>query len=97
MMTGSTGEQMPRTSTRSVSTNVRVRDGEPFVVGGLFKENRTTDVSRMPVLGQIPIVGELFTFQSKNNKKTQVVVLVIPHILETPDVAMDQEPVLTKR
>ena len=97
MMTGSTGEQMPRTSTRSVSTNVRVRDGEPFVVGGLFKENRTTDVSRMPVLGQIPIVGELFTFRSKSNKKTQVVVLVVPHILETPDVAMDQEPVLTKR
>ena len=97
MIRGSTGEQMPRTSTRSVTTQVRVRDGEPFVVGGLFRDNQTNDRVRIPVLGQLPILGELFTYRSKDRRKTQVVMLVVPHILETPDVAMEQEVVLTKR
>ncbi len=97
MIKGSTGEQMPRTSTRSVSNQVRVRDGEPFVVGGLFRDNRTNNRVRIPVLGQIPLLGELFTYHYKERRKTQVVMLVVPHILETPDVAVEQEVVLTKR
>ena len=63
-VTGSTGEQMPRTVTRSVSTQVRVRDGEPFVVGGLFRDTRSNSRVRIPVLGQLPILGELFTYQN---------------------------------
>lgn len=97
MITGSTGERMPRTSTRSVTTQVRVRDGEPFVVGGLFRDNQTNRRVRMPVLGQLPILGELFTYRYNERNKTQVVMLVVPHILETPDVAVEQEAVLTKR
>ena len=97
MIRGSTGEQMPRTSTRSVSNQVRVRDGEPFVVGGLFRDNQTNNRIRIPVLGQLPILGELFTYRYKEHRKTQVVMLVVPHILEIPDVAVEQEAVLTKR
>ena len=97
MIRGSTGEQMPRTSTRSVSNQVRVRDGEPFVVGGLFRDNHTKNRVRIPVLGQLPILGELFTYRYNERRKTQVVMLVVPHILEIPDVAVEQEAVLTKR
>ena len=96
-VTGSTGEQMPRTVTRSVSTQVRVRDGEPFVVGGLFRDTRSNSRVRIPVLGQLPILGELFTYRKNNRIKKQVVILVVPHILEIPDVAVEQEAVLTKR
>ena len=97
MITGSTGEQMPRTSTRSVTTQVRVRDGEPFVVGGLFRDNQTRSRVRIPVLGQLPLLGELFTYHYNERRKTQVVMLVVPHILETPDVAVEQKAVLTGR
>lgn len=97
MIAGSNGEQMPRTSNRSVTTNVRVRNGEPFVVGGLFRENRSNQRVRIPVLGQIPILGELFTYRKSEHKKTQVVMLVIPYILETPDVAVENEVVMHKR
>ena len=97
MIRGSTGEQMPRPSTRSVSNQVRVRDGEPFVVGGLFRDNQTKNRVRIPVLGQLPILGELFTYRYNERRKTQVVMLVVPHILEIPDVAVEQEAVLTKR
>ena len=97
MITGSTGEQMPQTSTRSVSTQVRVRDGEPFVVGGLFRDNRTINRVRIPVLGQLPLLGELFTYRYNERRKTQVVMLVVPYILETPDAAVEQKVVLTGR
>ena len=97
MMVSSTGEQMPRTSTRTLTTTVRVRDGEPFVVGGLYSESTTNRRIRVPVLGSIPIVGEMFTFRFRDNKKTQVVIVVIPHILSTPDVAIEQERVMRRQ
>ncbi|MDR1379776.1 MAG: secretion protein [Synergistaceae bacterium] len=97
MMQGSLGEQMPRTSNRRVATNVRVRDGEPFVIGGLFREDQTNNVTRIPVLGQIPLLGELFSVRTKSNNKSQVVILVVPYILGTPDVAIEEERVLLNR
>lgn len=80
--TSSTGEQMPVTTTRSVKTQVRVRDGMPFVIGGLFREDTSKNVSRIPILGNIPLLGELFTFRSNNKYKSQVVMVVTPYILD---------------
>jgi type IV pilus assembly protein PilQ len=97
MITGSTGEQMPRTSTRSVTTNVRVRDGEPFVIGGLFSDNETNRNVRIPVLGSIPLLGEIFNYRYRESQKTQVVIVVIPYILNTPDVKIEQERVMIKQ
>ena len=97
MITGSTGEQMPRTSTRSVTTNVRVRDGEPFVIGGIFSDNETNRNVRIPVLGSIPLLGEIFNYRYRESQKTQVVIVVIPYILNTPDVKIEQERVMIKQ
>lgn len=80
--TSSTGEEMPVTTTRSVKTDVRVMDGMPFVIGGLFHEHTTNGVSRIPVLGNIPLLGELFTFRSNSKTKTQVVMVITPYILD---------------
>ncbi len=90
------GEEVPITTKRTVTTNVRVRNGEPFVVGGLFKENKTNDIIRIPVLGQLPLLGELFTYRKKDNTKSQVVMVVVPFILDTPDVAVESELVMRK-
>lgn len=97
MITGSTGEQMPRTSKRHVTTNVRVRDGEPFVIGGLFSDSKTKTRVRIPVLGQLPLLGELFTYRYDEHRKTQVVMLVVPYVLDTPDAAIEQEPMLPRK
>ena len=82
-MTSSTNEEMPVTTTRSVKTEVRVRDGMPFVIGGLFMENQSKGVSRIPILGSIPLLGELFTFKSNSKVKTQVVIVITPYILDS--------------
>lgn len=79
----STGEQMPVTTTRSVNTEVRVRDGMPFVIGGLFREDTTKNVSKIPILGNIPLLGELFTYRTNAKVKTQVVMVVTPYILDS--------------
>ncbi|MBQ7562028.1 MAG: hypothetical protein IJS99_09415 [Synergistaceae bacterium] len=82
-MTSSTGEQMPRTSSRSVKTEIRVREGMPFVVGGLFRENTVRQVLKIPVLGDIPLIGDLFRTRSREKNKTQVVMVVTPYILDS--------------
>ena len=79
----STGDTMPVTTTRSVKTEVRVRDGMPFVIGGLFREDKTKSVSKIPILGNIPLLGELFTSRSNLNVKSQVVMIITPYVLDT--------------
>jgi len=96
-MIGSTGERMPQTSKRQVVTNVRVRNGEPFVVGGLFREDNTNTKLRIPVLGSLPLLGELFTYRDRKTSTTQVVMLVIPYILHTPDVGVEHERVMLRQ
>ena len=81
--TSSTGEQMPVTTTRSVKTEVRVRDGMPFVIGGLFREDNSKNISRIPILGNIPLLGELFTYRYNTKQKTQVVMVITPYILDS--------------
>jgi type IV pilus assembly protein PilQ len=97
MVAGSLGEQMPQTTRRQVVTNVRVRNGEPFVVGGLFSEIRTNNTLRVPVLGQLPLLGELFTYRTRNSRTTQVVMVVVPYILATPDVGVETERVMLRQ
>ena len=94
MITGSTGEQMPRTSTRSISTSVRVRDGEPFVMGGLFRDNQTHRRVRMPIVGEIPLLGSLFTYHYDERNRTQAIIVVVPHILDTPDAPVEGKRIM---
>lgn len=87
---GSQGEEFPQTSTREVETLVRVRNGEPFVIGGLDKESDTSEKNKVPILGDIPLLGELFKNTSHTKTKTEVAVIVIPYILDTPDGPLEQ-------
>ncbi len=66
-------------------TKIRVRDGEPFVVGGLFSEENRTTVSKIPVLGDIPLLGEIFRSRSTEKNKSEVVMVVVPYVLDVPD------------
>ncbi|MDL2263029.1 secretion protein [Synergistaceae bacterium OttesenSCG-928-I11] len=79
------GAQAPETTSRRVETIVRVRNGEPFAVGGLYQESKTKNRSRIPVLGYIPLLGDLFTTRTDNHIKSEVAMVVIPYILDIPD------------
>ncbi len=76
--------EVPVTSTRDVTTTVRVRNGEPFVVGGLFSEQKNRSVTKIPIISEIPILGELFKIRNESTTDTEVVIVVVPYILDIP-------------
>jgi len=76
---------IPQSTTREVQTIVRVRDGEPFVVGGLFNENKAENVWKIPIISEIPLLGELFKGKNTSVTKSEVIMVVVPYILDVPE------------
>jgi len=83
-VTGFTGENndLPIVATRQASTTVRLKDGNSVIIGGLLSEDKSTTVTKVPILGQIPLIGYLFQHQSIQTRKTDLVIEVTPRILE---------------
>jgi type IV pilus assembly protein PilQ len=77
--------QVPESNKQEVETRVRVRNGEPFVVGGLFDTRRSESVSKIPILGDLPLLGTLFRTTSKSEKTTEVIMIIVPYILDIPE------------
>ncbi|HEX5237793.1 MAG TPA: secretin N-terminal domain-containing protein [Sphingomicrobium sp.] len=71
----------PTISQREASTSATVHDGEPFVIGGLTEESRISNKSKVPVLGDIPLVGSLFSVEHTNQEKRDLYIVVTPHIV----------------
>ena len=66
---------------RTMDTNVRVKDGENIVIGGLIQRNENTTESKLPFLGSIPIVGHLFKKSDKMNNETELIIIVRPKLI----------------
>jgi pilus assembly protein CpaC len=75
---------IPGFRTRKVKTNVTVRHGETIVLSGVFSHDEQKAVSKLPGLGQIPIIGELFKNRAFDSTKRELVIFVTPRIVN-PD------------
>jgi type IV pilus assembly protein PilQ len=75
-------EEIPWTKERRASTQVRVRDGETFMIAGLLNEDTSTEESKVPVLGDIPILGYLFKHVKDTTKTTDLIIKITPRIIE---------------
>jgi general secretion pathway protein D len=73
--------------TRDVTTNLRLRDGETQILGGLIQDNETLSANKVPGLGQFPLLDRLFGSNHHDDKKTEIVLSITPHILRAPTVA----------
>jgi pilus assembly protein CpaC len=73
---------IPGFLTRRVKTQVSVKDGETIVLGGLLQRFEGKDVSKVPLLGHIPIIGELFKSRSFQEKKTDLVIFITPRLID---------------
>jgi pilus assembly protein CpaC len=78
------GFDVPGLRVREVSTSVTVKDGETIVLSGLFNYDEDKEVSKVPFLGHIPILGELFKSRQFIERKTQLAIYVTPRLV-TPD------------
>ena len=72
---------LPTLSTRRAATTVRVKDGETIVIGGLTQRQDYYTKRKIPILGDLPLVGPLFRSSSKNTTNTELVILITPRIL----------------
>ncbi len=72
------------TSTRKIKTQIVVNSGDTAVLGGLMKDDDRDAVAKVPILGDIPILGWLFKSQSKSRNKNNLVVFITPKIVRNP-------------
>ncbi len=78
---GSADDQQPIVAKREAETQVTVGDGEVVVIGGLVKDEETRSVGKIPLLGDIPILGNLFKKTSVRREKNDLVIFIIPHVI----------------
>ncbi|GAQ95302.1 MSHA biogenesis protein MshL [Thermodesulfovibrio aggregans] len=73
--------QLPSVDLRELSTTVKVKDGDVVVIGGMIKKEESLSENKMPLLGDIPLLGELFKSKDKEDKNTELVILLQPRII----------------
>lgn len=79
---GVTAEQLPFEQTTECTSNVLVKDGHTIVIGGLFRERTSNNRSQVPVVGNIPVLGHLFSGRAEATTREEVIILVTPHIIK---------------
>lgn len=81
------GFQIPSLLTRRAETDVELRDGQHLAIAGLLDNAWTKDVTRIPILGDIPILGEFFKSRDAQQRRTELLVVVTPRLVEATDQA----------
>ncbi|MFH1312006.1 MAG: pilus assembly protein N-terminal domain-containing protein [Candidatus Eisenbacteria bacterium] len=91
------GFAIPALISNKAHTTVEMRDGETFIIGGMILNEVARGVSRIPILGHIPVLGYLFSSHRYQNKETELMILISPHIVqamrpeEVPEIDMNME------
>jgi len=79
------GNKVPVITTREFSASLSVDDGHTIVVGGLMSSDKVKASSRIPLLGDIPFLGRLFRSDYKDKTRRELLVLITPYVLDTPE------------
>jgi type IV pilus assembly protein PilQ len=69
-------------NTRRVKTQVRVNNGETAVLGGIYEQVSRSDINKVPFLGDLPFLGNLFKNSNKNEEKVEMLIFLTPRILD---------------
>jgi type IV pilus assembly protein PilQ len=81
--TGSGSNQIFLVSERSLNSGlVRLRDGQTLILSGIIQDQDRTSVSKIPILGDIPLLGSLFRKTNRTNQRNEVIVLLTPQIMD---------------
>ncbi len=73
---------LPVFTTRSSETKVAVRDGQTIVIGGLIQDELRDTIRKVPLLGDVPILGHLFKRTQKDKSKTELLIFLTPHVAQ---------------
>ncbi len=86
------GFTMPALQTRRAETEIELKDGQSFGIAGLLDERTTVQLNKVPGIGDVPILGELFKSRSINKTDTELIVLVTPTIIDPVQGVMPNTP-----
>lgn len=81
------GDQVPIVSVRETDTLVRVQQGETIVIAGLMQDRTTVEKTKVPVLGDVPLVGGLFRREERQKRKTDLIILLTPTIMTPGEIS----------
>ncbi len=83
---GSFDPEIPPTiNSRILDSTVRLKDGETIILGGLITEEKTVSYNKVPLLGSIPLLGQLFRSRSHDSRQTELVIFITPHVFYGDD------------
>lgn len=91
--TTNSGSVVYQIGTRSTSTQLRLQDGETQVLAGLINDSDRKNINKIPGLGDLPVLGHLFSTNEDEKIKTELVLMITPHIIRpsrTPDSALTE-------
>jgi type II secretory pathway component GspD/PulD (secretin) len=72
---------LPVTSERKAKTTIRVKDGETIIIGGLIQNQEQETIRKIPIIGEIPLIGYLFSKRSRTKTQTELVFYITPRLL----------------
>ena len=75
------GTSVPALTRRDARTTVELRDGQSFAIAGLLQTRNRQDVSQLPWIGSVPVLGALFSSKSYQQQETDLVIIVTPHLV----------------
>ncbi|MCW5652855.1 MAG: type II and III secretion system protein family protein [Hydrogenophaga sp.] len=75
------GISVPALTTRRADTTVELGDGESFIIGGLISRHTTSSLDKVPMLGDLPVLGTLFKRQDYQQSERELVIVVTPHLV----------------
>jgi len=76
---------------RSTKSTVRIKDGETVVIGGLIRHDRSETVTKLPILGDIPLIGAMFRHKNMDkNRERELLVFITPHIIKSGQVKLKE-------
>lgn len=79
------GFQIPTILTRKAETEVELREGQHLAIAGLMDNTMQENVDKLPILGDLPIIGALFRSKDTRQKRTELLVIVTPHLVQPSD------------
>lgn len=82
--------QHPQIRTREAETEVRVKNGQPIIIGGLLQEQENELITKIPIISELPILGRLFRWQETKTLQTEMTIFLIPHIVSDDEGVMNQ-------
>ncbi len=95
--TGTSGIDAPTIQQRTIQSSVAVQSGESIALGGLIRDNHTRAVTGVPVLSDIPVLGNLFKSTTDTARRTELLILLTPRVVSNQQEAREVTEELRKR